>query len=214
MRGKTFARPGIVLTTLIAVALACPAWSQLNSTDARLGSLRSCLPTQYRGDLDKLRNGLLWNWKPASATTLPEPPAAYLASLDLDIEVCKAAVKLGDAGAMNAAYSAVAKDIEIKTNDCRKFGMGRMVSVRVKTLFSGAPSNGWQVFYKWAGSSVLQGREIPFPNLTSPATGELPPGTYSIRVANQGAPTLAQGAAPVTIVVGLEPTTEVEIPVQ
>jgi hypothetical protein len=86
--------------------------------------------------------------------------------------------------------------------------------VRVRTVLNGTPSNGWQVFYKWVGSSLLKTQELSFANLTSPATGELPPGMYEIRAEKQGAPTLAQAARPVTIVVGLEATKEVEIAVQ
>ena len=60
---------------------------------------------------------------------------------------------------------------------------------------------------------------MPAMIVTSPprkraATGELPPGMYEIRAEKQGAPTLAQAARPVTIVVGLEATKEVEIAVQ
>jgi hypothetical protein len=179
----------------------------------RIQALRTCLPANYSVDLDKLRNGLLWNWKPTS-TEMPPPPVAYLASLDQDIRICTIAAELNDAAARIALYEVIAKDIAIKTQDCRKFGMGRMVPVRVRTVLNGTPSNGWQVFYKWVGSSLLKTQELSFANLTSPATGELPPGMYEIRAEKQGAPTLAQAARPVTIVVGLEATKEVEIAVQ
>ena len=93
-------------------------------------------------------------------------------------------------------------------------GCGRLVPVHVKTVLAGAPSHGWQVFYRWVGSSLLKTQELPFPTLTSPATYELPPGMYEIRAEKQGVPTLAQAARPVTIVVGLDAVKEVEIAVR
>jgi len=203
----------LFLLILILAALAHPALSQPERAGPRLNALQSCLPEKYGAELNKLRNGLLWNWKPIGGE-MPPPPAAYLASMDQDIQACNIAAKLTDPAAKDAIYSVIAKDIEIKTADCRKFGMGRMVPVHVKTLLAGAPSHGWQVFYKWVGSSLLQGKEIPFQTLTSPATAELPPGMYAIRVEKTGAPTLGKAAPPVTIVVGSEATKEVEIPVQ
>ena len=217
MRHETFLQRSTVQYWLLLIAiLSLPARSAQGDpdpTDDRLHALRVCLPAKYRGELEKLRNGLLWNWKPGGEE-LPPPAAAYLASLDQDIRACGIAAKLTDPKASDAIYSAIAKDIEIKASDCRKFGMGRMVTVHVKTMLGGAPNNGWQVLYKWVGASLLQGQEIPFPNMTSPATGELPPGVYVLRVEKAGAPTLGKSPQPLTIVVGSELTKEVEIPVQ
>lgn len=204
--GRTLVFLVLVLTAFAREAMGHPAKD-------RIQALQTCLPAKYGVDLDKLRNGLLHNWKPVS-TELPPPPVAYLASLDQDIRICSVATGLNDSAARTAIYEVIAKDIAIKTQDCRKFGMGRMVPVRVRTVLNGAPSNGWQVFYKWIGSSLLKAQELPFPTLTSPATGELPPGMYEIRAEKQGGPTLAQAARPLTIVVGLDAVKEVEIAVR
>ena len=198
----------------LVLLLAMPARLALgHPVTERLQALRACLPAQYDADLTKLGNGLLRNWKPVS-TDLPPPPAAYLASLDQDIQACRVASGMSDEKARVAMFGVVARDIEIKIGDCHKFGMGRLVPVRVRTVLNGAPSNGWQIFYKWVGSSLLKAQELPFPTLTSPAISELPPGMYEIRAEKQGVPTLAQPARPVTIVVGSEATREVEIAVQ
>ena len=201
----------LVLLVLVLAAFARAAMG--HPAEDRIQALKTCLPVKYGVDLEKLRSGLLHNWKPVS-TELPPPPAAYLASLDQDMRICTIATGLTDPTARTAIYEAIAKDIAIKTQDCRKFGMGRMVPVRVRTVLNGAPSNGWQVFYRWVGSSLLKAQELPFPTLTSPATGELPPGMYEIRAEKQGVPTLAQAARPVTIVVGLDAVKEVEIAVR
>jgi hypothetical protein len=213
MRHETASWRSIIFASAVLL-LAIPAQlAMAHPAEERLKALRECLPAKYDAELTKLSNGLLRNWKPVS-TELPPPPTAYLASLDQDIRVCRLAAGMADAKARDAVTAVIAKDIEIKTEDCRKFGMGRMVPVHVRTVLDGAPSNGWQVFYKWVGSSLLKAQELPFPTLTSPAKGELPPGIYVIRVEKQGIPTLAQAARPVTIVVGSEAVKEVEIAVR
>jgi len=218
MRHETTSKRSIISLgwTLVLLVLVLAAFARAamgHPAEDRIQALQTCLPAKYSVDLDKLRNGLLRNWKPVS-TEMPPPPAAYLSSLDQDIRICAIAAGLTDPTARTAIYGVIAKDIAIKTQDCRKFGMGRMVPVHVKTVLAGAPSHGWQVFYRWVGSSLLKTQELRFANLTSPATAELPPGMYEIRVEKRGAPTLAKAAPPLTILVGSEATKEVEIAVQ
>ena len=218
MRHETTSKRSIISLggTLVLLVLVLAAFARAamgHPAEDRIQALKTCLPARYGVDLDKLRSGLLHNWKPVS-TELPPPPTTYLASLDQDMRICTIATGLTDPTVRTAIYEVIAKDIAIKTQDCRKFGMGRMVPVHVKTMLAGAPNNGWQVFYKWVGSSLLKAQELPFANLTSPATAELPPGMYEIRVEKRGSPTLAKAALPVTILVGSEATKEVEIAVQ
>ncbi|HTJ31231.1 MAG TPA: hypothetical protein VL346_12060 [Acidobacteriaceae bacterium] len=193
----------------------------------RLNALRDCLPAQYKPAIDTLSKGLLYNWK-ANGVRVAPPPPEYIASLDAEINACRAAAPkekpryeasaktpaAADKRETNGDFAAIARDLEIKTADCRSFGMGRLVPVEVKTVLNGAPSNGWQVFYRWAGSSVFAGREIPFASLTSPARASLPPGIYLIRVQKQGQPTLAKAPDPITLVVGRAEVSRLEIPVQ
>lgn len=216
----------VVCGLVLAVLVSGMGMAQ-SPVEDRLNALRDCLPAQYKPTIDKLSKGLLYNWK-TDGRRVPPPPAEYLAALDAEIDACRAATPkkmpndqavadsrpAADVRKTQDGFATIAHDLEIKTADCRSFGMGRLVPVEVKTLLNGAPSNGWQVFYRWAGSSGLARREIPFANLTSPARATLPPGIYLIRVQKQGQPTLAKAPDPVTLVVGKAEVSRVEIPVQ
>ena len=167
-------------------ALAKPARDPLAPTRAKLDALKVCLGASDA--LATLRKGLLWGWrKPESAPRLrdapPAPPAPpeYLESLDRDVRACHIASGLQDEEQRRQVLSAVQKDIEIKADDCHKFGMGRKVPVSIKTVRGDKTEHGWQVFYKWSCASLLQPEEVRVPNLTSPANVELPPGVYSVR---------------------------------
>ena len=155
-------------------ALAKPARDPLAPTRAKLDALKVCLGASDA--LATLRKGLLWGWrKPESAPSLrdapPAPPAPpeYLESLDRDVRACHIASGLQDEEQRRQVLSAVQKDIEIKADDCHKFGMGRKVPVSIKTVRGDKTEHGWQVFYKWSCASLLQPEEVRVPNLTSPA---------------------------------------------
>jgi hypothetical protein len=195
------------------------AAADLAPTRARLDALQACLGP---GDaLSTLRKGLLWGWpKPGSPPSLeapspaPPPPGDYLDSLDRDVKACDFAATLQDADQRRQVLSAVAKDVEIKAGDCRKFGMGRKVPVTIRTLRETAVENGWQVFYKWSCASVLEPEEVRVPNLTSPANVDLPPGEYFFRAEKKNASGQVQSITPVKIVVGSAPTVPLELAVQ
>jgi len=114
---------------------------------------------------------------------------------------------------------AVARDISIKAEDCRRFGMGRNVQVRVTTvrlisLQGPSTENGWEVFYKWNCSSDFQPQEMRIPQLSSPASVQLPPGNYTIRAQKALPKAQILKTQPADIVVGLQPSLDVELPVQ
>ncbi len=202
------------------VVLALSAFAQLgspalNSTRERLEALKACLPA---GDvyLSMLGEGLLGGYggagassgyggyggRPSRPTFSPPPPTPdYLVSLDRDIAACDAAYKIKDKAQRAEMLKPIEEDIRIKAEDCRKFGMSRRVSVRVSTLQGSAADNGWEVFYKWAGSSGFETAEVRIPQLTSPATVELPPGAYIFRAQKMVAST-EKATQPVRIVVG------------
>ena len=195
------------------------AAAKLAPTRAKLDALQACLGP---GDaLSTLRKGLLWGWpKPGSPPSLeaplpaPPPPGDYLDSLDRDVKACGFASTLEDPEQRRQVLSAVAKDIEIKADDCHKFGMGRKVLVTIRTLREAAVENGWQVFYKWSCASVLQPEEVRVPNLTSPANVDLPPGEYFFRAEKKNASGQVQSIAPVKIVVGSAPSVPLELAIQ
>lgn len=188
----------------------------LAPTRARLDALQTCLGPSDA--LSTLRKGLLWGWpKQDAAPSLkgpqpaPPPPAEYLQTLDRDQQVCDLASRIQDPDQRRLVLAAVQKDIEIKADDCRKFGMGRKVPVTIRTLRGTAVEHGWQVFYKWSCSSLLQPEEVRVPNLTSPANVDLPPGVYSVRAEKRTSSIQAETIAAVTVVVGSVASVPIEL---
>jgi hypothetical protein len=206
------------------ITFAGPPADLLAPTRAKLDALQTCLgPNTLLTDLSK---GLLTGWPgwrakahmpPTLSTTPsppPPPPPEYLDSLDRDIEACAVASRLKDQDQRRAILDAVMKDLEIKSEDCRRFGMGRRVPVSVRTLRGTVAENGWQVFYKWSCSSLLQPDEVRVPNLTSPATVELPPGVYSIRAEKRKSTLRLETVAAVTVVVGSLASVPLELAIE
>ena len=197
--------------------VAQSGFDPLEPTRQRIKALEHCLPT-YAPGLQELTIGLITGWKnwhnPAPGAAPSPPPAAYSASLDRDIEACGYASTLTDPAERAAIFSAVVEDIDIKARDCRQFGMSRNIEVRVSTLRGSAAENGWEVFYKWTGSSLFTAEELRMPNLTSPAVVELPPGRYMFRAERRASDTSVKGTQPVTIVVGSERTIECQLAIQ
>jgi hypothetical protein len=214
--------PIVLIVALGAVFASGCAWAKpadpLAPTRAKLDELETCLG---KSDvLSTLRKGLLWGWeKPGTAPTLnppkpPPPPVDYMESLDRDAKACTAASALPDEEQRRAVLDSVRRDVAAKAEDCRRFGMGRRVPVSIRTVRGDQAENGWQVFYKWSCAGPLQPEEIRVPNLTSPASVELPPGVYSFRAEKRNPAGQVETVAPVTITVGSSPTVPLELPVQ
>ena len=200
-------------------APAKPAADLLAPTRAKLDALKSCLGASDA--LTTLRKGLLWGWrKPGNAPTLrdptpaPPPPPEYSETLDRDVRACTMASTLNNEEQRRLVLSTVQKDIEIKAEDCRKFGMGRKVPVTIKTVRGDKTEHGWQVFYKWSCASLLQPEEVRVPNLTSPANVELPPGVYSVRAEKRTSSNQVETVAPVNVVVGSVASVPLELAIQ
>jgi hypothetical protein len=233
-RFPVFSVFGAILRVVLAVApLTVPVSGQvftslLVQTRGQLESLRFCLGPDFE-PLQELQHGLLTGYNGQGygdgggsayggrrglvppSEPIPPPPA-YTESLEQDIKACKIAGKLkGDE--KQALLDQVRKDVEIKAKDCRKFGMGRMVSVRVTTVRGPQMDDGWEVYYKWDCSSAFQPKELRAPKLTNPAILQLPPGNYLIRAQKQqGGQTMNTESA--RVAVGLEKSAEVQIPIQ
>ncbi len=212
----------VVAVTFSWILWASPAWAKLKAdplapTRTKLDALQKCLGAS--DELGALRKGLLWGWqKPGSAPTLqppkpPPPPEAYLADLERDLGACQAAMGLADEAQRQAVLESVRKDIAAKSEDCLRFGMGRLVPVSIKTVRGNEIENGWQVFYRWACAGPLQPDEVRVPNLTSPARVELPPGVYSFRAQKKNSAGQLETVDPVTITVGSSPSVPLELPI-
>ena len=201
-----------------AGAWAKPKADPLAGTRARLDALEACLGKS--DSLATLRKGLLWGWqKSGGPPTLetpkpPPPPDDYLETLDRDVSACQAGSALQSEGERRAVLDSVRKDIAVKADDCRRFGMGRRVPVTVKTVRGNQVEHGWQVFYKWSCAGPLQPEEVRAPNLTSPANMDLPPGVYLFRAEKKNAAGQVETAAPVAITVGASSTVPIELPIQ
>ena len=230
LRRATRAKLNRVFGLLLLFGLARPLVSAqlgidfLSETKQKLESLRLCLTGD--DDVERLATGLLEGYGDGQEQQgggygrgyrrqqpLP-PPRDYLDSMDRDIRACFAARKLKDADQRKELLAEVREDIRIKADDCRKFGMGRMVTVRVTTLKGPVVDSGWEVFYKWQCASDFHPAEIRASQLTSPATLKLPPGNYAIRAQKRGSDQQLLNTATVTVVVGLETGADVQLPVQ
>jgi hypothetical protein len=194
-----------------AAAFLPPASAQpsLVGFDEDLNALQSCLGEQAKV-VAQLRRGLTTGWnRPAEQGPVPPPPASYIQSLHNDVHACKAASKLKDPALRKQALDAIAADLALKVSDCRKFGAGRMVPVRVTTLRAAAAESGWEVYYRWLISSDLQPDELRAPQLTSPSRLQLPPGTYQFRAQKAG----STATQTIRVTVGLQPEMDVQLPI-
>lgn len=216
--------PLIPTIAIISLLLSAPAWARKKAPDplaptrATLDGLEACLGKSDA--LSTLRKGLLWGWEqPGSAPTLnpprPAPPAAdYMESLGRDLKACQSASALPDEEQRSAVLDSVRKDIAVKAEDCRRFGMSRTVPVIITTVRGNQIENGWQIFYRWSCAGPLQPEEVRVPNLTSPAKVDLPPGMYSFRAEKKNAAGQLETLPPVTVAVGSSPTVPLELPIQ
>jgi len=212
-------RIAVVLAGLSAAASA--AFSQAPSlapTRTALTALEPCLGSDSK-ELKQLRQGLVWGWNnpkhdpPAPGHEIAPPPAVYVASLRRDAKACAFALQLKPGEERDKVIRAVRNDVVLKIADCRKFGMGRGVPVRVSTLRGPKTENGWAVFYRWNCASSFQPAELRVPQLTSPALLDLPPGEYSFRAEFKAAGAKPESAGPATVIVGGLQTTVVELPI-
>src|SRR5262249_29214057 len=135
-------------------------------------------------------------------------------SLDLDRKACRAALEMNDSARRQAVIASVRRDIAIKAADCHRFGMGRVVAVRVTTLRGAQAENGWTVYYRWICSSAFQPDEMRAAKLTSPASLQLPPGEYSFRAERRTPGAKPESAGPAKILVGGAPSADVELPIE
>jgi hypothetical protein len=109
-------------------------------------------------------------------------PQMYLKSLENDATVCRtAAGRESVSKDSSEALEGVVDDLNLKFRDCYLHGMGRLVSMSVKTNKDTVPDSGWTVYFKWVTVSNIQTTESAFPATSTPATDDLPPGIYQLR---------------------------------
>ena len=210
---------GLLLIACCRTVLAAPEADRLGPTRAKLDALRACLGAQGGVTVAELRSGLLSGWPdsqrgwpgPQAAGPVSPPPPEYIDSLDRDLNACSFASQIKDDSRRQAIIDSVIKDISIKARDCRRNGMGRKVTIHVTTVRGSAPDNGWVVFYKWSCASGFETNEMRIPQLTSPATIDLPPGEYVIRAEKKMPDSHVVTIEPATVIVGLDPIVDLQL---
>jgi hypothetical protein len=216
-------RIAVALSLVSPMVHAQLGGSLLNATRARLQALSNCVGPDFE-PMRELEVGLLRGYNGAayqgggryggSAIEGPiPPPDAYSDSLDRDIQACRAAATL-DGDDRKALLEGVRRDIEIKAKDCHKFGMGRIVAVRVSTMKGSQKDDGWEVYYKWNCSSAFQPAEMRASKLTSPAVVQLPPGNYTFRAQKRMQDNQVVNTQPTVVVVGMDKAADIQIPIQ
>ncbi len=112
---------------------------------------------------------------------LPKEYAANLDYLATQLQsVAARFTKYGPPGKIVVdVFAAIDKDLQAKVTDCRTFGMGRLVPVRLRTIRGNNPDPGWEVLYKCTLSSGQAGGEMQAPGNTA-TVAQLPPAAICV----------------------------------
>jgi hypothetical protein len=174
---------GTFLVAVVAVSLGqrpslkpAPVRATLNQVVGTLSSYPQSPDTAET--IAALRKSALWL---AGRLKDDKTPEAYGRSVERSLELLRAAL---DSGPLRQAETLqyIFQDLTLKHADCKQFGMGRLVKLKVRTLKGNSEDKGWQVFYRWLPArAVGEVRPQPFPSLSSPTSVELPPGAYTIQ---------------------------------
>ena len=186
-------------TALHAQRIEAPP--RLQPTADALTSLQKCgqniakSAPQVSAQLLKAQNllthGLLIGWNnPSGDFAAVAPPKEYVEELATEAAWClKVANILNTEPARKAdaekVLVSITNDVIMKVEDCREWGMGRMVPVTANTIKNGKPDAGWTVMYKWMSIGGLGSVEMSFPQVSTPTAKSLPPGMYSIYATKQ-----------------------------
>jgi hypothetical protein len=185
----------------VAPAQVLSAPPRLAPTAEALGKLQKCgdaiaksapkISSKILKAENLLAHGLLVGWNnPSGEFAAVPPPKEYVQDLAQEAEWC-----LKVANALNTQPSNkekadrvltnIAYDLYVKVEDCRTWGMGRLITVKANTVKNGQPDPGWTVNYRWMSSSGLNVVDLSFPQESTPTTKKLPPGMYLIYATKQ-----------------------------
>ena len=165
-----------------------------------------------------LTRGLLIGWNnPSGEFAAVPPPREYVAELAREADWClKVANVLNTEPAKKTEAEnvmiSITNDLVMKVEDCRQWGMARMITLVASTLKNGHPDPGWTVVYKWVSVSGLSSTELSFPKISTPTSQVVPPGIYSIYATKQVGDTLMK-TEPKTISAFQRDKVQCEIPV-
>jgi hypothetical protein len=165
-----------------------------------------------------LTRGLLIGWNnPSGEFAAVAPPKEYVEELAKEADWClKVANILNTEPARKTQAEnvliSITNDLVMKVEDCREWGMGRMVPVTANTIKNGKPDAGWTVMYKWMSIGGLGSVEQAFPQVSTPTAKALPPGMYSLYATRQSGATV-QKTQPVNCAAFQKEKVQCEIPV-
>ena len=201
---------------------------RLAPTAEALGQLQKCgheiaksapkISSKLLESENLLAHGLLIGWNnPTNNFALVPPPNEYVQDLAQEADWC-----LKVANALNTqpenkeraekVLTNIAYDLYVKVEDCRSWGMGRLISVKANTVKNGKPDPGWTVNYKWMSSSGLNAVDLQFPQESTPTTKKLPPGLYLIYATKQVGDSLKK-TQPITVTAFQKDTVQCDISV-
>lgn len=220
----------VVVSSLVAASAAqeLSAPPRLAPTAEALNKLQKCgksiaknapkISSKILESENLLAHGLLIGWNnPSGEFAAVPPPKEYVDDLAQEAEWC---LKVADAlntqpenkERAEKVLTNIAYDLYVKVEDCRSWGMGRLITVKANTVKNGQPDPGWTVNYKWMSSSGLNSVDLSFPAESTPTTKKLPPGLYSIYATKQVGGTLKK-TEPITITAFQKDTVQCDISV-
>ena len=216
----------VLVVASAAQVLSAPP--RLAPTAEALGQLQKCgsaiaksapkISSEILESENLLSHGLLIGWNnPSNEFAAVPPPKEYVQDLAQEAEWC-----LKVANALNTQPSNkeraekvltnIAYDLYLKVEDCRAWGMGRLITVKGNTVKNGQPDPGWTVNYKWMSSSGLNAIDLSFPQESTPTTKKLPPGMYLIYATKQVGDSLKK-TQPITVTAFQKDTVQCDISV-
>ena len=206
--GRSCFRCTVFCITLVMLGLVAGSSAQvlappprLAPTAEALGKLEQCgkdiaksapqISSKLLESENLLSHGLLIGWNtPSNSWALVPPPKEYVDDLAQEAEWCVKVANALNTQPENKEHAEkvltnIAYDLFVKVEDCRSWGMGRLITVKANTIKNGKPDPGWTVSYKWMSSSGLNSVDLEFPQESTPTTKKLPPGMYLIYATKQ-----------------------------
>ncbi len=222
-----FALVVLLLVTPSAAQVLSPP-PRLAPTSDALGKLQQCgkaiaksapqISSKLLESENLLAHGLLIGWNnPSNSWALVPPPTEYVEDLEREAKWCQEVANVLNTDPANKARAEkvltnIAYDLFVKVEDCRVWGMGRLITVKANTVKNGQPDAGWTVNYKWMSSSGLNTVDLSFPQESTPTTKKLPPGMYLIYATKQVGGALKK-TEPITVTAFQKDTVQCDISV-
>jgi|GEM_PF-3942889 len=169
---------------LLALPAVAATWRE---EVARIRACATSFPEGWRilDRANRLSTGLDGAWLDGRPKTPVAPE--YIASLGALAAACEKEKA--------ASVERVADDLDLKIEDCVKFGMARLVPVEIVTKRGPHLEEGWEVIYEWEAGRKMGATPVRVPGLT-PGKASLPPGIYIFR-AKRGEAATAEIRLPV-----------------